>query len=57
MSQDRDTPARREAINETARDHHAFMKKADPNITFDQAKRRVQEATRKGDMKRDNGNR
>ena len=57
MSQERDTEAKRRAINDTARDHHRFMQKADPNFTFDQARRRVQEASRKGDLKRENGNR
>ncbi len=57
MSQDRDNAQTRENINRVARDHHKLMKKADPTYTFDQAKRRVSEARRKGDMKRENGNR
>ena len=57
MSQDRDNAQTRENINRVARDHHELMKKADPTYTFDQAKRRVSEARRKGDMKRENGNR
>ena len=57
MSEDRDNAASRRAINETARDHYNFVKKADPTYTFDQAKHRTQEARRKGDMKRENGNR
>ena len=57
MSQDRDNRETRENIERTARDHCEFMKRADPTYTYDQAKRRVSEARRKGDMKRENGNR
>ncbi len=57
MPPDRDDRETRENINRVARDHHRFMQKADPTFTFDQAKHRVQEARRKGDMKRENGNR
>lgn len=57
MSQDRDNRETRENIDRVARDHYEFVKKADPTYTFDQARRRVSEARRKGDMKRENGNR
>jgi len=57
VSQDRDNDQTRDNINRVARDHHRLIQQADPTFTFDQAKRRVQEARRKGDMKRDNGNR
>ncbi len=56
--EDRDSRAKRRAINSTARD---FMKQAhksgNSGYTFEEAKRRVTNAVRKGDEQRDNNNR
>lgn len=59
MSEDRDTAQTRENIDRTARDHQKFVNRVNgnDNYTFEQARRRVSDARRTGDMKRDNRNR
>jgi len=59
MSEDRDNAQTRENIGATARAWQKTVNSATGNdsYTFDQAKRRVQDARRSGDMKRDNRNR
>ena len=55
---DRDNPATRENIQRDAADFRKTVhRNGNPSYTQDQAVRRVSEARRKGDMKRENGNR
>jgi hypothetical protein len=59
MSEDRDDAQTRKNIDSTARAWQSMVNGANgnDNYTFDQAKRRVANARRNGDMKRDNRNR
>ncbi len=59
MSADRDTAQSRESINATAKAWQRTVNTVNGNdaYTFDDAKRRVTDARRNGDMKRDNRNR
>lgn len=58
MSDDRDTAQTRENIARVGRAYHDLARKAgNTNITVEDATRRVAEARRRGDRKRDNGNR
>lgn len=58
MGQDRDNEQTRENIGRTARAFREIVNKSgNTGYTQEQAERRVREARRKGDMKRENGNR
>ena len=58
MSQDRDNQATRENIQRVAaKFRETVHRTGNTSYTQDQAVRRVSEARRKGDMKRENGNR
>lgn len=58
MSQDRDSRDTRDNINRVAKNYRDLAARAgNPNVTHTQAVERVKEARRKGDRKRENGNR
>ena len=58
MSQDRDNPATRENIQRVASEFRKTVHRTgNTSYTQEQAVRRVSDARRKGDMKRENGNR
>jgi hypothetical protein len=57
-AEDRDNAQTRANIERVAKGYHELVKRAGNNdFTFEQAKKRVSGARRKGDMKRDNKNR